>query len=186
VLKGPSWPRAGASDRAGGRPGVSLGHLSQPFLGPFWPVLAVFGGLRGHRPRAPSGARRGPRAAALPRRGSPGPVGARRCDLRAAAGAVGRQGAVCPRLAGAGPRGEVPVRSTPRQLVETARNARAVPGRRSDPPYARSRRRLPRGSPAERSGNGRSQRRRASECYGSMSLLWARGGAGQPGPPRGT
>jgi hypothetical protein len=47
VLKGPSWPRAGASDRAGGRPGVSLGHLSQPILGPFWPVLAVFGGMRG-------------------------------------------------------------------------------------------------------------------------------------------
>ena len=80
------------------------------------------------------GARRGPRAAALPRRGSPGPTGARRGDLRAAPGAVGRQGAVCPRLAGAGPRGEVPARSTPRQLVEAARRARAVPGRRSDPP----------------------------------------------------
>jgi hypothetical protein len=53
----------------------------------------------------------------------------RRGDLRAAPGAVGRQGAVCPRLWGAGPRGEVLARSTPRQLLEAARSARAVLGR---------------------------------------------------------
>ena len=100
------------------------------------PVLAGFGRFRRPaRPTStPSGARRGPWAAALPRRGSPGPAGVRRGDLRAAAGAVGRQGAVCPRLAGGGPRGEVPARSTPRQPVEAARRPRAVPGRRSDPP----------------------------------------------------
>ena len=75
------------------------------------PVLAGFGRFRrpARRTSTPSGARRGPWAAALPRRGSPGPVGARRGDLRAAPGAVGRQGAVCPRLAAGGPRGEVPL-----------------------------------------------------------------------------
>jgi hypothetical protein len=43
------------------------------------PVLAGFGRFRrsARRTSTPSGVRRGPRAAALPRRGSPGPVGAR-------------------------------------------------------------------------------------------------------------
>jgi hypothetical protein len=72
-------------------------------------------------------------------RGSPGPAGVRRCDLRAAAGAVGRQGAVCPRLAAAGHRGEVPARSTPHQLVEAARAARSRGARRPLCPPACSR-----------------------------------------------
>jgi len=104
--------------------------------GPVSAGLAAFGGLRGgHRPRA-GHARRCPRTAARPLRGSPGPARVRRCDLRAAVGAVGRQGAVCP---GAGERGlapgsEIPARSTPRHLAEAARSARALPAGRSDPP----------------------------------------------------
>ena len=81
------------------------------------PVLAGFGRFRRppRRTSTPSGARRGPRAAARPRRGSPGPVGPRRCDLRAAPGAVGWQGAVCPRRwrAGAGPGARFPPAARP-------------------------------------------------------------------------
>jgi hypothetical protein len=56
------------------------------------------------RTSTPSVARRGLSAAAWPRRGSPGPVGARRCYLCAVAGAVGRQGAISsvPARVGAG------------------------------------------------------------------------------------
>ena len=79
------------------------------------PVLAGFGRFR--RPA---------RRPALPRRGSPGPAGVRQGDLRAAPGAVGRQGAVCPMLAGVGPQWEVLARSTPRQLVEAAHRPRAA------------------------------------------------------------
>jgi hypothetical protein len=93
------------------------------------PILAGFGRFRrpARRTSTPSGARSGPWAVALPRRGNPGPAGVRRCDLRAAARDVGRHGAVCPRLADVGPRGEVWARSTPRPLVEAARRPRAVP-----------------------------------------------------------
>jgi hypothetical protein len=45
VLKAPRWPRAGASDPAGGHPGVPLGHLSESVAGPilpiFWPFWAA-------------------------------------------------------------------------------------------------------------------------------------------------
>ena len=110
------------------------------------PVLARFGRFRrpARRTSTPSGARRGPWAAALPRRGSPGSTGVRRGDLRAAVGVVGRQGAACPRLAAGGPQGEVLARITPRQLVEAARRPRAVPGRRSDPQRAHGTRLGPR------------------------------------------
>jgi hypothetical protein len=99
------------------------------------PILAGFGRFwrPARRTSTPGGAWRGPWAAALPRRGSPGPAGVRWCDLRAAAGPVGRQGGVCPRLAAGGPHGEVPTHSTPRHLVEATRSARAAPAGRSDP-----------------------------------------------------
>jgi hypothetical protein len=102
--------------------------------------LPIFGrfGRPLRRTSTPSGARRGPWAAARPRRGRPGPVGGRRGDLCVAVGAVGRQRAICPRLVSGGPQGEVPAHSTPRQLVEAAveaaRRPRAVPAGRSDPP----------------------------------------------------
>ena len=113
----PVGPALAPQTRPEGTQALLWGTPRRALLGPFCPFFGRFGRPM-RRTSTPSGARRGPWAAARPWRGRPGPVGGRRGDLCVAVGAVGRQRAICPRLVSGGPQGEVPAHSTPRQLVE--------------------------------------------------------------------